>query len=577
MQMDKEIKELTRQRDLFQNLLQSVGKDQAIGVDQDWASQWSGVANDPSPVSDIICENLERTTSSSSISNEHLFKQSVNSEDNFLLDGSPPTFVGPDPCQGWEEMGKRSESEDNCSEVSSVEIKEVETEHKTYNNTSVPVFEESEGNSPMIQFVDVDDKSSSGNGHSDQDAPRHKTDDIKGTNNHLVDLSMKSNDSFESEPCCLAAVSPPQVYKVDEENSPHPQFGKLEQNAESSSGNGHSNQDTPHQKTEDIIRTNGHIVDLSMKFNDSFESGPRCWAPMSPSQLDKLEQNVKSSSGKEHSDQDAPHLKTEEIIRTNDHLVDLSKKSNESFDSDPCCLAAMSPPQVDKLVQNVKSSPENGHSDQDAPHKKTEDTIRTNDHRVDLSKKSNDSFESEHCCLAAISPPQVDKVDHENSPHPQFGKLEQNVSPPSFNNVDQEPTLPSQYDREELKTMSPPQLDYLEQVSFKSPASVEKEYSTSLVYFPEKLSEPKLRAKRRKPSRKSSQIHEMRASVEDAESVMDSDEEETSSVLNFVVRMNDRAKSKSADKDIDNRMVRTNENSDVIYLSCFITLFYFNY
>jgi hypothetical protein len=69
----------------------------------------------------------------------------------------------------------------------------------------------------------------------------------------------------------------------------------------------------------------------------------------------------------------------------------------------------------------------------------------------------------------------------------------------------------------------------------------------------------------------------MRASVEDAESVMDSDEEETSSVLNFVVRMNDRAKSKSADKDIDNRMVRTNENSDVIYLSCFITLFDFNY
>jgi Zn-finger nucleic acid-binding protein len=311
-----------------------------------------------------------------------------------------------------------------------------------------------------------------------------------------------------------------------------------------------------------------------MKSNDSFESGPRCFAAMSPSQLDKLEQNVKSSSGKEHSDQDAPHQKTEDIIRTNDHLVDLSKKSNDSFDSEPCCLAAMSPPQVDKLVQNVKSSPENGHSDQDAPHKKVEDIIRTNDHLMNLSKKSNDLFESEHCCLAVISPPQVDKVDHENSPHPQFGKLEQNVSPPSFNKVDQEPTLPTQYDQEELKTMSPPQLDYLEQVSFKSPANVEKEYSTSLVYFPEKLSEPKLRAKRRKPSRKSSQIHEMRASVEDAESVMDSDEEETSSVLNFVVRMNDRAKSKSADKDIDNRMVRTNENSDVIYLSCIITLYF---
>jgi hypothetical protein len=69
----------------------------------------------------------------------------------------------------------------------------------------------------------------------------------------------------------------------------------------------------------------------------------------------------------------------------------------------------------------------------------------------------------------------------------------------------------------------------------------------------------------------------MNASMEDVESVMDSNTEETSSDLNFVVRMNQRAKSKSADKDIDNRMVRTNEKSDVIYLSCFITLFDFNY
>ncbi|XP_045804017.1 kinesin-like protein KIN-7E isoform X2 [Trifolium pratense] len=438
-QMDKEIKELTRQRDLFQNLLQSVGKDQAIRVDRDRALQWSGVANDPSSVTDIVCENLERSTSSSSTSSEHLFKQSTNSEDNFLLDGCPPTFVGPDPCQGWEEMGKRSESENNCNEVPGVEIKEVDTEHKTDNNMSVPVFEESEGNSPMIQFVDVDDKSSSGNGHSDQDSPHHKTEDIKGINNHLVDLSEKSNDSFESKTCSLAAMSPPQVNKVDRENSPHPQFGKLE--------------------------------------------------------------------------------------------------------------------------QNVESSSENGHSDQDAPHKKTEGIISTNNNLVDLSKKSNDSFESEPRCLASISPPRVDKVDHENSPHPLFHKLEQNVSPPSFTNLDQEPTLP---DQEELKTMSPRQLDDFEQVSFKSPASVEKEYSTSLVYFPEKLSEPKLRTKRRKSSRKSSLIHEMNASVEDVESVMDSDMEETSSVLNFVVRMNQRAKSKSADIDdypmVPVRTPRTNKN-----------------
>lgn len=93
-------------------MLQSAGKDQVIKVDQDWASE-SGVANDPRPGTETAYENLDRTTSSSSISNEHLFKQSENSEDNFLLDGCPPTFGGPDPCQGWEEMTSKAKSEDN--------------------------------------------------------------------------------------------------------------------------------------------------------------------------------------------------------------------------------------------------------------------------------------------------------------------------------------------------------------------------------------------------------------------------------------------------------------------------------
>lgn len=47
----------------------------------------------------------------------------------------------------------------------------------------------------------------------------------------------------------------------------------------------------------------------------------------------------------------------------------------------------------------------------------------------------------------------------------------------------------------------------------------------------------------------------MNASVEDAESVMDSDTEETSSVLSFVVRMDESLKPKPVVKDIDNLMV----------------------
>lgn len=374
--MDKEIKELTRQRDVFQShvesLLQSAGKDQVIKVDQDWASE-SGVANDPRPGTETAYENLDRTTSSSSISNEHLFKQSENSEDNFLLDGCPPTFGGPDPCQGWEEMTSKAKSEDNCEEVPCIEIKEVETEYKTDINI-IPAFEEREENSPMIQVVEIDGKSSSGNGHSDLDAPQQNTEDVKRTNSHLVDLLEKSSDSFESEPRCLDAMSPPET----------------------------------------------------------------------------------------------------------------------------------------------------------------------------------------------------DKVDQENSWQPRFSELKQNVCP-LYNKLDQEPTRPHRSDEQELKTVSPPQLDDLEQVSFPSPAGVEKEYSTSLVCSPAKLSEPKLHAKRRKSSRKSSLIHKMNASAEDAESSKDSDNEETASVLNFVVKMNEKAKHKpkSVDSDFDNLMVSTNANSDGVYLSVF--------
>ncbi|CAL5205426.1 unnamed protein product [Lathyrus oleraceus] len=430
-QMDKEIKELTRQRDLFKNLLQSVGKDGVLRVGQEWASEWSGVANDPSPVRCINSEHFNRTTSISSISNEHLFKQSENSEDNFLLDGCPPTFVGPDPCQGWEEMDRRSESEDNCKEAPCIEIKEVETEHKT-DNVSIPAFEESERNSPVIQFKEVDDRSSSVNGHSDQDALQQNTEDIKRTKDHLVDLSEKYNETFESKSSCLAAMSP-QVGKVDQEDSPHSQFGKLEQN-------------------------------------------------VSPPSFNKLDQ-----------------------------------ESTSPLQSDQGELKTVSPPDHDDLDQ--------------------------------VSFKSPAGVEKEYSLQSdqeSTSPLQSDQES--TSPH-QFDQ--ESTSPHQF---DQESASPPQSDLEELKTVSPPELDDLEQVSFKSPAGVDKEYSTNLECFPEKLFEPKLRAKRRKSSRKSSLIHKMNASVEDAESVLDSDTEETASVLNFEARMNE-SKPEPVDMDINNLMV----------------------
>ncbi|KHN45902.1 Kinesin-related protein 11 [Glycine soja] len=351
-QMEKEIKELTRQRDLFQsraeNMVQSVGKDRLLrGADKDSASESTGVANDLLRRTDSASESLDRTTSS--------LLHTANSEEDFLLDGNSPTFAGPDPCHGWEEMTTSRESEDNYKEVPCIEIKEVETEHKTdVNNTPpIPVSEENGGNTPMIQVVNVNAKSSSGN-----------------------------------EPIELTPVA--------------------------------------------IDNTQGALQG-----------------------------------------------KTEESLQnTKDLAVDITKKSNGSSESEPRISNAMSPPQIDK----------------------------------------------------------------ETSTHPQISSnLEQNESP-RFNKLDQESASPPRCDVQELKTTLPPQLD--------------KPDSTSLVCFEDKLPESKLQAAKRNSSRKYSPIHYRDASVEDVESLWDSDAEDTASVLNFVGRMNKRAKQKAFNKDMDDIMVR---------------------
>ncbi|XP_020237318.1 kinesin-like protein KIN-7G [Cajanus cajan] len=196
-QMEKEIKELTQQRNLFQsrveNLLESGGNDRP--------SESSGGVNNLLSRTDSASENLERTTATE------------NSEDYFLLDGTSPTFAGPDPCHGWEAMASKAESENNCKKLPCIEIKEVETEHKTDANT--PPTPVSGGNTP-VQVV---------NEHGLQ----RKTESSQNTNDFMVDFSKKSNGSPESEPHILNAISP-QSDKVDQETSKRPQISNLEQN-----------------------------------------------------------------------------------------------------------------------------------------------------------------------------------------------------------------------------------------------------------------------------------------------------------------------------------------------------------
>ncbi|KAL2346274.1 hypothetical protein Fmac_000274 [Flemingia macrophylla] len=323
-QLEKEIEELTRQRNLFQsrveNFVQSAGKDRL--------SESSGVNNFLSRT-DSASENLERTTATE------------NSEDYFLLDGTSPTFAGPDPCHGWEAMASKAETDNNCKEhhrLQSIEIKEVQPENITDANTPpTPVSGE---NTPVKQVV------------------------------------------------------------------------------------------------------NSHAL------------------------------------------------------------------------------------------QSRTESPQN-----------------TNNLIVDLSKKSNGSSESESPIFNAMSPPQTGKVDQETSKHPQISNLEQNESP-RFNKLDQEPASPPLFDVKE------PQLEELKKESITLPAEVEREKSCSLVCFEDKLPESKLFAIKRESSKNYSTIHKRDVSVEDVESFCDSDAEDTASVLNFVVRMNERAKQKPLTKDMDDIMVR---------------------
>ncbi|PRQ27143.1 putative plus-end-directed kinesin ATPase [Rosa chinensis] len=103
-QMDKEIKELTKQRDFaqsrVQNLLQSVEEGQARIVEN------SGLESSDKGVK--ACTPLDSTDrpSCSSNSSKHFQRISEISEENFLLDGSAPKF------EAWEDIAERSQAED---------------------------------------------------------------------------------------------------------------------------------------------------------------------------------------------------------------------------------------------------------------------------------------------------------------------------------------------------------------------------------------------------------------------------------------------------------------------------------
>uniref|UniRef100_A0A2C9U0J3 Kinesin-like protein n=1 Tax=Manihot esculenta TaxID=3983 RepID=A0A2C9U0J3_MANES len=121
-QMEKEIKELTWQRDLAQSrvegLIRSTGEDRISRFDENSVSESSEVIN---PI--ILAKNNIDFEEASLFTPTAQILQIPDLEDNFLLDDSTPKFFEPDPCQGWEMISQRNneETEDMCKDVRCIE------------------------------------------------------------------------------------------------------------------------------------------------------------------------------------------------------------------------------------------------------------------------------------------------------------------------------------------------------------------------------------------------------------------------------------------------------------------------
>ncbi|KAF2310053.1 hypothetical protein GH714_006347 [Hevea brasiliensis] len=192
-QMDKEIKELTWQRDLAQSraecLLRSIGEDRLSRVDENSASESSEVID---PV--CLAKNMDFEEASLLTPTAQILQ--IHPEDNFLLDDSTPKFFGPDPCQGWEEISQRNneEIEDICKEVRCIEMEEASINRKTEGDVSLLGSEEQEGKlvttevriegaAPSTQ--EEDKELSHDNSYNSHDALKQKIQELYETINRL--------------------------------------------------------------------------------------------------------------------------------------------------------------------------------------------------------------------------------------------------------------------------------------------------------------------------------------------------------------------------------------------------------
>ncbi|PSR99620.1 Kinesin-like protein isoform 2 [Actinidia chinensis var. chinensis] len=209
--MDKEIKELTKQRDhaqsRLQDLLQSAGEDPVSGslaqhdhllepytqttfLDEYSASESSEVVDPPS--SDIT-SNMSHLSDICNGLNKHNFEFSDHSEDQFLSDDVSPRVVidklfGPDPSQGWEMIVQKhdEEFEDHCKEVRCIEVEELNMDR---NSKSDALSSPQKGNTDSIQVKS----------EPTYEALKQKIQDMQKTIDHLVSSYLTEQSPSSSE------------------------------------------------------------------------------------------------------------------------------------------------------------------------------------------------------------------------------------------------------------------------------------------------------------------------------------------------------------------------------------------
>ncbi|KAK4274818.1 hypothetical protein QN277_017989 [Acacia crassicarpa] len=268
-----------------------------------------------------------------------------------------------------------------------------------------------------------------------------------------------------------------------------------------------------------------------------------------------------------------------EVHCIEDHKVDVNLLISASED-----IGGKSPR---RLIKNgdAKSSKEDDELideiidyNRDVLQQKIEDLQRTIDRLGNYTEKFNKPSESyilassslqvtrNNSCrsiVAATPHLQFEQVDQEIKTHSQSGKLEcEDMLSPQLDQPDHKIASPSKFnkpDKEPAPIILPTRFKRPEDETVTSPAKVEKDNSTSSPYFHDKLSERKFQAKG-KSSKEHFLAHQMDP-LDEVESVMDSDTEDTASVLNFVVKINERPKITTRLKDFDDLMARSMTSS----------------